>query len=371
MVGRLLLWSTLAGCLGLLLLTVHGLVMAGRTRWLERQARRRRQPLVLQVLRRREQGALVHLTLARPDGKRLPAFGGGDHVVLMAELASGLARRAYSLAAWERRPRRWELVVKREVQGRVSGWIHDTLHVGAQVRCLPPKAAFRLDGSAGERVLVAAGVGITPMRAMLHEQAAARLRRPQPLTLLWAVRHASDLHLFAEEFDALAARHPWLRWVPVVSAPDADWPGESGRLSGQRLLGLRQGGPLAGVWICAAPEMAQALKAQLVACGVAPERIHSEAFGVAAAQGSSSGTVRLWPHGRCLDAQGYPTLLHLLEDAGVAIDSECRAGTCGRCRIRVREGSLDSVAPPACRLRAGEQLACCSRCTSDVTIEVL
>lgn len=339
-------------------------------------ARRREaaaRPLTLAVTAREEVGGdLVRLTLARVGGGRLPAFAAGQHLTLRVPAgADGSAvQRAYSLAAWEAAPRHYELGIKRETHGRVSSWIWQHLQVGSQVAALPPKGDFVLDrDSGGALVLIGGGIGITPLRAMLHEAKARTPRRP--VILFHCARSATAL-LYREEFAALAARNRRFHYFPRVSRPDPDWPQPAARIDAAGVLAALAGAGIdsatADFHLCAGRALMDALRTSLSATGIDPARVHWEAFGLAAATGGCGARVRVVQGSATSEVltAGEPTLLATLEAHRLAPPSDCRAGTCGVCRMRLLDGEVRWLAEPGLQLAADEFLPCICAAAGDL-----
>jgi ferredoxin-NADP reductase len=364
--------AVLALVAGGLVLWAAGLFLVGLHRaWRGLQGARalvaRRQPLTLTVLARTDHGGCFTLSLGRTGLARwraLPPHAPGMSVGLMmpALLGRPASSRRYSLAAWQPRSRVWALAIKREPGGQVSNWAGDQLHVGRRVQVAPPEGRFVWWPQAGRAsaapvLLVAAGVGITPMRAMLQAWQAAGM--PQPLVLAWSLRQPVDGMDWHAEFQALAAALPQLTYLPVLTGADARWPGERGRLDAVRLLAACDGRLPQAVWMCAGPAMMQAVRDGLCASGVPDAVIHQEAFAAAANTDRSAYPVTWQPDGRVLSFAGEPSLLTLLGQSGVGVDSDCRNGSCGACRVRLVAGPVRQTLPAEWPLAPGEVLACC------------
>ncbi|PKO58072.1 MAG: hypothetical protein CVU25_05820 [Betaproteobacteria bacterium HGW-Betaproteobacteria-19] len=355
--------------LGLTALLFIGVLLVDGVRSLlaRRLDEARRRPLDL-VVRKREEvaGHLICLSLEHPRGARLPAFEAGQHVVLFAPAGRDgrEIRRAYSLAAWRAgAPRGYELGIKREQLGALSSWAWDHLREGARVRVLPPRGEFVVGPPAAELVLVGGGIGITPMRAMLHAALAAPSQFDR-VVLFHAARHPQEL-LYRAEFEHLAQAHDQLSYLPIVSRPDAAWTGASGRLDAARLLmPLRQSGA-AQFYLCAGAEVMAALRQGLMAAGIGEANIHWEAFGVAPGETRAGQRVTL-ANGQGFETAGEPSLLAALEAHGAAPESDCRAGTCGLCRMQLRRGEVKWLLAPGCALGPGEILPCVCQAVDDL-----
>lgn len=315
-------------------------------------------PLLLDVVARDDPTPeLFRLRVARRGLRRLPAFRPGQAVTLHTPAG----QRMYSLAGWQARGDHWELAIRN--QGRVSGWLHTHAGVGRPLAVGTPRGSFTLaESGAAPVVLVAAGVGITPLRAMLHRLRA--LQAPPPVTLWQACRHEEDL-LWRDEFETLAARAGWFQYRPILSRAADGWCGERGRLDADRLHRAADGED-AHYYLCAGSAMMDELAGGLAAAGIARSHIHREAFGVAATAGGPQHEVVL-PDGRRIAAtEGLP-LLALLEEHGCAPAAECRAGECGNCLVGA-QGPVRYLLEPGFAVPDGQVAACCATPTDRLTL---
>lgn len=352
-------------------LFVAGMRRAVEGMWAAWRVAARRRPMTLVVTDFAQHGQCSRLTLARPSLLRwlpLPGFQAGMYLGLRMPLPEGgFALRRYSLAAWQRWPRRYELAIKREPNGLVSNWAGDGLRRGSSVVITRPDGGFTWPAQAsGEVVLVAGGIGITPMRAMVHIWLSGGA--DHALTLVWSLRCRADLPGYQAEFEAVSRAHPKFRYVVVLTGADDDWTGAAGRVDAHRLLGWCQSRAPYGFWMCAGAAMMDELRTGLVSRGQDPARIHQEAFGAAANADTGTYTVTLQPQGRSLPFAGEPSLLTMLNAAGVPVASDCRNGTCGSCRMRLISGELREVIAPEWPLAERELLACCCVPASNLTL---
>lgn len=279
------------------------------------------------------------------------------------------ARRRYSLAAWRQRAFAYELAIKREPGGLVSNWAAEHLVLGSTAQFLRPAGDFCTPRRpCGEVVLVGAGIGITPLRAMVR----AWLETPSklPLTLIWSVRQRVEFMDYHDEFVALAQRMPAFRYVPVLTGEERSWQGERGRIDASRVLRWCQTSGPCGYWMCASTAMMDALRQGLAALDVPEAVIHQEAFGAAANADGHRYSIQVQPSGRVLSFCGQPSLLALLQQEGEPVISDCRNGTCGSCRVRLDQGHTREVITPEWRVSRDEILACCAVPTSDLVVSL-
>ena len=312
--------------------------------WLQhRRAQTLHQPaLTLRVSRVRRQRRYLQLTLVAADGQKLPKAQAGQHIQLFGIDASGqTVSRAYSLAQDCRHHHFYRLVIKAETGGCLSSKLFDTVRVGDLLQASVPKGHFVLRRSRRPLVLIAAGVGITPMLAMALQ--ALRLRRP--VTLVYQARTQADLL-----FQRWLGRLPHLRFIPVLSQPDASWSGETGHINAGRLLQLC--GHQADYYCCAAAQMTAQLSQDLALAG---KTLHAELFAAAVSQQELSIRYR----DIHTSAAGFSSVLDALNSAGAGIPSDCRGGSCGLCKKRLIKGEVIQMLDPAAPIAAGEVLTCC------------
>jgi ferredoxin-NADP reductase/predicted pyridoxine 5'-phosphate oxidase superfamily flavin-nucleotide-binding protein len=225
----------------------------------------------------RESADVVSLLLESRDGGPLPGFRGGQHLPIELALADGRRiSRTYSLSNAPDEGR-YRITVKRHPHGVASRILHDHVGVGDVLSARAPSGDFVLDPQSARPVaLVGAGVGLTPLVAMLHELADARRSRP-----VWFVHGARDgaHHPLAAEVAARIAERPGLRAHVAYSRPR---PGDRGHHSRgrvdaallQRLLPDLE----ADFHLCGPPGFLADLRAGLEARGVDAERIRFETF---------------------------------------------------------------------------------------------
>ncbi|MBB3139344.1 FAD-binding oxidoreductase [Halomonas organivorans] len=245
-------------------------------------------PLRLEVIDKvAESDRITSFHLGDADGGRLPPFEAGQH--LAVELAipdrPGRVGRSYSLSG-SPYAERYRLSVKREDNGLASRFLHDRLEVGDRISARPPAGAFVVPPSRDPLVLVSAGVGITPMLAMLHQLVAENADRP-----VWFVHGTQhgQTHAFRTEVEELVAASDAnasrIHSRTCYSAPRAeDQAGldyqAQGRITAGDLVALGAG-PEARYLLCGPVGFLAELSAGLEAEGIGAERIDFETFGPA------------------------------------------------------------------------------------------
>ncbi|WP_339948399.1 pyridoxamine 5'-phosphate oxidase family protein [uncultured Albimonas sp.] len=243
-------------------------------RWRREGAARLR----LRVTRKvRESAGIVSFHLAPQDGSPPPAFRPGQHLPVALEIPGrpGRVRRSYSLSGPGPGLR---ISVKREGRGLASRFLHDAVAVGDVIEADLPAGEFALPGGDAPLVMAGAGVGVTPLLAMLHAAAAGDPGRP--VRFAQGVRSGRD-HAFKAEVAGLAGPARVARvWFSAPDAQDRRAGGfdAEGRLSAADLLALAPSQD-AEFLLCGPAAFLAQIRAGLEAGGVPASRIHVESFG--------------------------------------------------------------------------------------------
>jgi ferredoxin-NADP reductase/MOSC domain-containing protein YiiM/ferredoxin len=339
----------------------------------------------------RESASVISLSFEAADGSPLPAALPGQFLVLRLRIGPELppVLRNYSMSG-EPGAAAYRISVKREVNGVGSTYLHDRCHEGDILEVSAPRGNFTLRPGEGPVVLLSAGIGATPVLAMLHALASAASGRE--IWWLYGARDRND-HPFAEESRALLRRLPRSRSYIAYSRPGPeDRPGKdydsAGRLSAPALpsLGVPRS---ADFYICGPPSFLDSFTADLEAWGVAAERIHTEIFGPAK---SLTPGIAPSPRRPAHPPPGTPgtgpevsfvrsgltvpwssacqSLLELAEACDIPVRWSCRTGVCHTCESALIGGEVgyqpDPLEPPA----KGNVLICCAQPKVDVEIDL-
>lgn len=352
------------------LLVLCGLAIAFAASCLFRGASFRpvRSRLALRVAQRTEHpNEWVTLVLRRPTlqaWRPLPAFGAGQSIAVTRP--EGRVRRRYSLARWRRWPFHYEITVKPEPQGRVSNWLASAVTVGDVLQLERPSGDFVLPirPLARRCVLIAGGVGITPLLAML-DQAIRAGSEFETVHLYWQVRTGADL-MYRRALDAIARQHANVSVRYLLSRPSE---GVAERIDVALLKRELGGLDDCHFLLCAGQSLLDDLVSALKADGVPEYVIAFERFGIGTSAGST-GKWRLKIDDLDLRFEEHPSLLDALEEGGVALASDCRSGTCGRCCVKILSGEVRTIIDPALELPSRQVLSCCSVPKSDLVLAI-
>lgn len=323
-----------------------------------------------------ESTTVASIHLAADDGEPLPRPEPGQYLTLRVPGAGDPAPvRSYSLSAAPS-DREYRISVKRD--GVVSSYLHEKLAPGAVVDVAAPRGDFVLADDDRPVVLLSAGIGVTPVLAMLHALAAGR--SPRQVCWVHTTRTAAE-QAFAAEAHRLVASLPHGREHVFHTA-------ESGRLTLAKLSTLDL--PADGTaYLCGPDAFMTAMREALVSLGFDAAHVHSELFGgVPAINPGLTGVVRKTPHvpagaagtGPAVTfarsgltvpwSERYPSLLEFAEACDVPTRWSCRTGVCHTCVTPVLSGSVEYDPEPLEAPAAGEALVCCSRPREDVVLDL-
>lgn len=313
------------------------------------------------------------------DGKGIIAHEAGQHLPIRVQPEGSDAPlvRTYTLSTAPS-DGRYRVSVKRD--GVVSSHLHDTLKVGDLIEVRSPTGQFTID-SAETRpaVLMAAGVGITPLLAMLRHLVyeGERKRRMRPAWLFYAARTMAE-RAFDAEIGQLADRAGGaLKVVRVLDDTVGAKKGRDFEATGRIDMALlRAFLPIDGYdfYMCGPPPFMQGIYDQLRSQGTPDERIHAEAFGPASLKRTRGETVSDLPpiadrpvpvafirSGK--EARWEPgsgSLLELAESRGLTPEFGCRSGSCGSCATRIIAGDVSYASRPQAKVEANQALLCCA-----------
>ena len=350
----------------------------------------------------RESEVVTSFYLAPADGLPLAAFSPGQFLTFQIPdpVRGGVIRRNYSLSGSPDWAGHYRISVKREAApptptgcppGLFSAHLHDAIDIGSEVLARGPEGRFVLEhGHDRPVLLLAGGVGLTPLAAMAHALARSGGRKTYFI-------HACEngrVQALGEELRALAASTDNLHLHVLYRSPlatdelgrDHDSVGLITPALLQSLLPLDD----YDVYLCGPGPFMQSVFAQLIRLGVREERIRYEFFGpatllravgapeaaiappVAVASPAPSGETPMVTFQRKGTAvawdPGCATLLDFAEAQGLEPDFSCRAGICATCLCDLVAGEVDYVTEPLEEPEAGKVLICCSRPRGDVTI---
>ena len=335
------------------------------------------------------------------DGGELPfSHEPGQYLNLALNIDGRRVNRSYTIASSPTRAHYCEVTIKRSATGTGSLHMHDTIRAGSLIKVSAPAGRFVFTGAQAKRVvLIAGGVGITPLMSMvryLTDRCWAG-----DIYFVISVRKQADL-IFRDELTYLERRFPNLHVCATLSKEEGTaWQGERGTITQdllRRFVPSLTEGP---VYLCGPDGMMAAMRKLLAEMGVAETDVKTEAFvsppaaagpapeaeafvqsGVALAVDMAAGDwprfdgeaalVRFQRSGKAVGVVSNQTILETAEAAGVVIPFECRAGICGQCKTRLLTGRVTMESEDALSVAEkarGLILACQSHPQGNVTID--
>jgi len=349
--------------------------------------------------------------LMNPEGGDIPfTYEPGQFLTFSAEVDGKPVRRSYTIASSPCRRSSVEISVKREEKGAESRYLHDQVAVGDLLQISGPTGAFTFTGKeAGSIVLIAGGIGITPM--MCVTRCLTDRSFPGDIFFLYGARTVEDF-VFREELEYLGKRHPNLHVTATMgSASSSTWLGAQGPVSKEFIEHAVPDIARRRIHVCGPPPMMEAVKASLLELGVAKDKIKTEAFGpalgrasapeaptapeaasgappspvlvaeapatappaIAVALPTAAAQVEFSKSGKTGPLAPDQSVLEAAEAIGVEIDYSCRIGICGTCVVPLKSGTVTMEVEeglPAEEKAKGIILACQAKSVGNLVVEV-
>jgi ferredoxin-NADP reductase/MOSC domain-containing protein YiiM len=339
----------------------------------------------------RESDTVISLDLADPGGGSVPAARPGQFLTLRLhpDPAGRPLLRSYSLSG-PPGARDYRISVKREEHGAASGFLHTHVRAGDQLEVAAPRGTFTLRPGQTPVLLISAGVGATPVLAMLHALAAEGSSRD--IWWLHSARRRAE-EPFAAESRALLAGLPSAHRHICYSSPGPDDVqgrdyDTAGRLSAPVLAALDLPRD-ADAYLCGPTAFMAGISAALAAGGIEAARIRTEVFGAGPTQTPGIAPVATrpphppaGPPGRGpLVAfarsnlavrwdPGYASLLEFAEACDVPVRWSCRIGVCHTCETALISGTVRYAPDPVDAPADGDALICCSQPREDLVLDL-
>ncbi|MDQ0609612.1 ferredoxin-NADP reductase [Variovorax sp. W1I1] len=294
----------------------------------------------------------------RPESGFAASYEPGAHLQVQVMTAQGrLQTRSYSLVG-EGDGQCWRIAVKRLDDGRGGSLAMWQLAPGDRLQVSAPQNHFALDLSAPGYLLVAGGIGITPLVLMAQRLGAHAKRSGVPVKMLYGARHAGEFGYLSHLQEALGENV-----IAHEGSAPIDFPAA--------IAELPPGGQL---YTCGPVPMLEAVKRAWEAAGRAPADLRFETFGSSGRLATQAFTVRIPRHDLSITVPADCTLLDALDAAGVQTLSDCKRGECGLCAMDVLsvEGEVDhrDVFLSAHEKAATTRIcACVSRAVGTLTLD--
>jgi ferredoxin-NADP reductase/ferredoxin len=341
--------------------------------------------------KRPESATALSLELQAADGAPLARALPGQYVTLRLDPGRGAPPlvRSFSLSGPPGGPR-YRITVKVEPHGAAGRYLRSEVGVGDDIRVAAPRGQFTLNDGSQPVVLVSAGIGVTPVLAMLH--ALHDNRSTRQIWWLHGTRNGTE-HAFAQEVRSLVSVLPSAHcriWYSQPAPDDrlgTDYD-ELGHITpdGMAATGAPTGGEF---YLCGPAPFMTATRAGLGVLGVPTTRVHTETFGAEAAiapgvmpsparpphppdgpqgDGPVVSFVRTGVNAHW--GNGFTSILELAEACDVPVRWSCRTGVCHTCETGLLEGDVSYTPEPLEPPAVGNLLVCCSRPRGDLAVDL-
>jgi ferredoxin-NADP reductase/MOSC domain-containing protein YiiM len=336
-----------------------------------------------------ESATVASVYLTAENGDALPRARAGQYLTLRVTGAGDPPPvRSYSLSS---RPSTdsYRISVKREPHGIVSAYLHSQLRPGSILDVAAPRGEFVLNDGATPVLLISAGIGVTPVLAMLHELADASSTRE-----VWWIHTArsADQHAFVDEAHQLLRSLPRAHERIFYTSAEADAPDTGSGIRGRPTLAALSGLGLpvdATAYICGPAAFMTDMRDALAHLGIAPDRQHTEVFSALSAINPGVTDVRhATPHqppgppgtgpqiafarsGLTVRwAKQHTSLLELADVCDVPTRYSCRTGVCHTCITPLLAGAITYSPDPLETPADGTVLICCARPNTDIVLDM-
>ena len=295
--------------------------------------------------------AITHFRFAPLDGALTP-YQPGSHLIVQA----GATRNAYSLVDDGMYPDSYGISVLRKDTGGGSEWLHANVAEGELIEVEGPRPMFAPVLDQRHALLVAGGIGVTPI--LSHARAAAR--DGLTVEIVYSYRPGQSAHV--EDLRALAEQ-------PDVTLHEVTGVDETIALLAERFAAQPLG---THAYACGPAPLLDTYQRIAASAGWPSARVHLERFTAPEQDPGDPFSVSL-ADGTVIDVPPGVSLLERLVDNGVEVTNMCRQGVCGECRIPVRAGQIthrDYVLSDEERASGDSMLCCVSRGAGDLVLDL-
>ena len=329
-----------------------------------------------------ETDAVTSVYLRPTERRALPTPLPGQYLTVRLGAADPPPVRSYSLSTSS--PDSYRISVKREPEGLVSSYIATTLAVGDQLDVAAPRGEFVLRDGDEPVVLLSAGIGVTPVLAMLH----ALVEQQSTREVWWLhTTRGRATHALADEARRLLDALPNAR-SHIAYTSDAGAPATTRQHLDRSALARLDLPVMAQAYVCGPAGFMDAMTAALTDLGLAGSRIHTERFtSLTAITPGVVATARPAPHAPATPGNGplvtftragltvafdttRANLLDMAEACDVPTRWSCRTGVCHTCATPLLSGAVDYAPPPLTEPEPGQVLLCCARPRVDVVLDL-
>jgi ferredoxin-NADP reductase len=319
-------------------------------------------------------------------------YKAGQFITLKLNIDGKSVLRSYSISSTPSRPDVLEITVKRVPSppdlphvppGLVSNWLHDHLKAGDILETKGISGKFScVDHPSRQLLLISAGSGITPLMAMtrwLYDTG-----KDHDIIFFHSARDREDI-IYDRELQLLNQRNPRFHLaISLTRSQDQSWEGLTGRLDAKMLQAIASDYKERTVYVCGPDTFMSGVKNLLASLAFPMNNYYEESFGsgkkvkkekTGAGTGEKTSLLIFRESGKEIASDGQETILDIAAAEGIEINSSCRSGNCGTCKVRKLAGEVKYEGEPkgleATEAEAGYILACIAYPVATVTIAEL
>ncbi|TPV57248.1 oxidoreductase [Aestuariibacter sp. GS-14] len=296
--------------------------------------------------------SVVKLTFTDPANRLLPAFEAGAHIDIRI---SDAITRQYSLCSSPSDRYAYSVAVLRDPNSRGgSAAIHTTFHPGQRIKVSPPKNLFALNPEDTKTVLVAGGIGITPIMSMAH----ALAEQGKEFTLLYVSKPGQRV-----AFDTELQHGIFVDRVRILQPDNRE------QVKAWFTQNIGEYGAQSGLYTCGPNSFMDAVLSIANTLNWPANALHQERFGLEKVDTRSDKAFELFlkRSGLTIPVKASQTALEALDDAGIEVDASCEQGVCGTCLLNVLDGEVDhrdAYLTEQEKSQHNQFTPCCSRAVS-------
>jgi len=279
--------------------------------------------------------SITRYRLSAMQGGILPAFEAGAHLPVEVKLANGeWVERHYSILSSQHDNRFYDIAVQRETSGRGGSLqLHSLLKINATLKAKAPRNAFPLATTGKHTILVAGGIGITPILSMLRVLVEAQAS----FEIHYTARSQKDLAFAAEVYALAKQQAHFYSSNPSIQA--TDFAINHSRLNIETLLANPDADT--HIYLCGPIRMIEAARNAGDVLGWNPGQIHFESFGANTSSKDKAITVTLQKSAQVIEVQAQQTILAALLEAKIPVPFDCQRGDCGMCASTIVDGEAE------------------------------
>jgi len=265
--------------------------------------------------------------LRAPGGGQLPAFQPGAHIQVKVQQGNGnQAYRHYSLLSNPYHREYYEIGILKEPEGRGGSlYMHEQINEGDSIEIHAPINEFAMASNAKHSILIAGGIGITPILSMMHK--------------LVSDKQSFEMHYSSRTLEGLAFHN----YIEQIAGDKAHFyttrEPQGERLNLEQLLSTPK--PGVHIYFCGPRRMIAAIRDTAETLGWPAAQIHFESFGAQPLADDQPIRVHLAKSNKTITVPANQTILDTLLDAGVDVPHDCKRGECSFCTAQVLEGEPD------------------------------